>query len=91
MTGKLVADETLTKFQLYEIQIDWKEEHDRANEMPEKTAELKALLLETWQGIVEEGPNQWWEDHSGPEELKRARSNAVLLRKQTVRPSPLET
>ena len=33
---KLVGDETLTRFQLYEIQKDWKEERDLAESMPEK-------------------------------------------------------
>ena len=57
---KLVGDETLTKFQLYEIQKDWKEENDLAQEMPEKTEEMKNELLKVWKEIESEGPDQWW-------------------------------
>nr|NIO10092.1 sulfatase-like hydrolase/transferase [Deltaproteobacteria bacterium] len=58
---KLVANETLTQFQLYKIQTDWQEKNDLAAEMPKKTAEMKAILLKTWKEIEEEGPNDWWE------------------------------
>jgi len=57
---KLVGDETLTKFQLYEIQKDWKEENDLATAMPEKTEEMKKQLFDVWKGIEEEGPDEWW-------------------------------
>ena len=57
---KLVGDETLTKFQLYEIQKDWKEEHDLATSMPEKTEEMKKRLIEVWKEIESEGPDDWW-------------------------------
>ncbi|MGJ8723371.1 MAG: sulfatase-like hydrolase/transferase [Roseibacillus sp.] len=58
---KIVADETLTKFQLFEVQKDWKEETDLAAENPEKTEEMKVKLLKLWEEIKEEGPNEWWE------------------------------
>ena len=58
---KLVGDETLTKFQLYEIQKDWKEERDLAAKMPEKTEELTQQLFDVWKQIETEGPNEWWE------------------------------
>lgn len=58
---KIVANETLEKVQLYHIQKDWREEHDLAEKMPEKTAELKTLLLKTWDDIKKEGPHDWWE------------------------------
>lgn len=57
---KLVGDETLTKFQLYEIQKDWKEENDLADEMPEKTAAMKQELFSVWKAIEAEGPSEWW-------------------------------
>ena len=59
---KLVGDEALTKFQLYEIQTDWKEEHDLAAAMPEKTAAMKDELLKVWRGIESEGPDHWWKN-----------------------------
>jgi len=58
---KIVGNDTLTKFQLYHIQEDWKEEHDLAEEKPEKLKEMTTILLQTWEKIKEEGPNEWWE------------------------------
>jgi arylsulfatase A-like enzyme len=57
---KIIGDETLTKFQLYEVQKDWKEENDLAAKMPEKTEEMKESLLKIWRDIEEEGPSEWW-------------------------------
>ncbi len=59
---KIVGDETLTTFQLYEVQKDWQEKNDLAANMPEKTQEMKKVLLELWADIEAEGPNEWWED-----------------------------
>ena len=61
---KIVADETLTKFQLYDVQKDWKEENDLAAKMPEKTEEMKNILLKLWVDIKSEGPNEWWESET---------------------------
>lgn len=58
---KIVGDETLSKFQLFNIPKDMYEKNDLAKSMPEKTEEMKQTLLELWAGIVEEGPNEWWE------------------------------
>jgi arylsulfatase A len=58
---KIVADESLTEFQLYEIQKDWQETKDLATEKPEKLAEMKKKFLEVWKGIEAEGPREWWE------------------------------
>ena len=58
---KLVGDETLTHFQISEFQKDWKEENDLASKMPEKTEEMKNILLKLWADIEAEGPNEWWE------------------------------
>ena len=57
---KLVGNDTLTKFQLFEIQKDWKEENDLATKMPDKTEEMKQRLFEVWKAIEKEGPDQWW-------------------------------
>lgn len=58
---KIVGNDTLTKFQLFNVQKDWKEQRNLAPEMKEKTEEMKQLLLKTWKDIEEEGPNEWWE------------------------------
>lgn len=57
---KMVGNDTLTDFKLFEVQKDWKEENDLAKEMPEKTAEMKKVLLNTWKDIQSEGPKEWW-------------------------------
>ncbi|MEI6891517.1 MAG: sulfatase-like hydrolase/transferase [Pontiella sp.] len=58
---KLIGDEMLTQFQLYDLSNDWKEENNLAAKMPEKTEEMKKILLKVWADIVEEGPREWWE------------------------------
>ena len=63
---KIVGDETLTKFQLYEVQQDWQEKNDLAGKMPEKTMEMKTKLLELWADIKTEGPHDWWENETQP-------------------------
>lgn len=70
---KLVGDETLTKFQLYDIANDWKEQSDRAASMPEKTESMKTALLKIWKEIEAEGPKEWWRD----ERQKPARGGKV--------------
>lgn len=67
---KIVADRTLTEFQLYEIEKDWQEKHDLAAENPEKLAEMKKRFMEVWRGIEAEGPREWWENEK-PRERKR--------------------
>jgi arylsulfatase A-like enzyme len=57
---KIVGNDLLTKFQLFEIQKDWKEENDLAATMPEKTEEMKQTLFKVWKKIEEEGPKEWW-------------------------------
>ncbi len=61
---KLVGDETLTAFQLYDMSRDWKEKNDLAAQMPEKTEELKKILLGVWSEIEAEGPRDWWENET---------------------------
>lgn len=63
---KIVGNDALTKFELYEIQQDWREEHDLAAKLPAKTAEMKAALLKLWQEIETEGPQEWWRRDKGP-------------------------
>jgi arylsulfatase A-like enzyme len=58
---KIVGDEMLETFELYNIPADISEENNLAAKMPEKTEEMKAILLDLWADIVAEGPNEWWE------------------------------
>ncbi len=72
---KIVADETLTEFQLYEIEKDWQEEQDLAEAMPEKLAAMKQQFMDVWKGIEAEGPRDWWEN-----EPTRASPSATIGR-----------
>ena len=53
---KIIGNETLTNFMLFNIQKDWQEKNNLAAEMPEKSAEMKATLLKVWKEIEAEGP-----------------------------------
>ena len=68
---KIVVDADLSKFQLYQIEKDWKEEHDLASEMPEKLAEMKAKFLEVWNDIEAEGPKEWWQNVPMQDQVKK--------------------
>ena len=63
---KIVGNDALTKFQLFEIQKDWKEENDLAATMPEKTGEMKDILFQVWKQIEAEGPKEWWLGEKNP-------------------------
>ena len=58
---KIVSNDTMDKFLLFDIQKDWKEENDLAMKMPEKLQEMKKILFEVWEAVKKEGPNEWWE------------------------------
>ena len=70
---KIVADEKLEEFQLYEIKKDWKEKNDLAKEHPDKLAELKAKFLEVWEGVEKEGPSEWWKRQADQERRNQGR------------------
>lgn len=59
---KIVGNETMEEFQLFEIDKDPREENDLAEAMPDKLDEMKQTLFQVWADIEEEGPKQWWHD-----------------------------
>ncbi|MFY8327621.1 sulfatase [Pseudoalteromonas sp. ZZD1] len=63
---KIVANDTLTEFMLFNVQQDWQEKNNLAAVMPDKLQTMKAKLLETWEDIKTDGPNQWWENETNP-------------------------
>jgi arylsulfatase A-like enzyme len=64
---KIVGDETMTKFELYNVPADWQEKNDLSKKMPEKTEEMKQAILKLWAGIEAEGPSEWWKsEHQKP-------------------------
>lgn len=57
---KLIANQSFDKFQLYDIQRDWREEQDLASEKSAKLSEMKKVFFEVLDGIEKEGPSEWW-------------------------------
>jgi arylsulfatase A len=66
---KIVADEKLTRFELYNLAADPHETTDRASTDPERFAELKRVLLAMDAEVMAEGPD-WWKHET---EAQRAR------------------
>lgn len=58
---KIVGNDTLTKFMLFDIPNDHSEKNDLFTTKPEIAKEMQELLIKTWTDIKEEGPNEWWE------------------------------
>jgi len=61
---KILADERLTQFELYNIKEDPRETHDLAAREPEKLAEMKEELMALNAEIEAEGPG-WWKNYDG--------------------------
>jgi len=57
---KLVSNDVMDAFLLFDIEADPREENDLAAAMPEKLEEMKKVLSQTWKGIETEGPSEWW-------------------------------
>jgi len=57
---KLVSNDVMDAFLLFNIQADPKEENDLSGSMPEKLDEMKKVLTELWANIETEGPSEWW-------------------------------
>ena len=75
---KIVADETLTEFQLYEIEKDWQETTNLAKGKPEKLAEMKKKFMEVWKGIEAEGPREWWEGEPTKTSSRKPKKSAEI-------------
>jgi len=60
---KIVADEPLTKFELYNLKNDVQEKSDLASAEPAKLAEMTAALKKLNAEIEAEGPD-WWKNTS---------------------------
>jgi len=57
---KIVGNDTMEKFELFQIEKDPREQNDLAREMPEKLADMKKTLFQVWADIEAEGPKEWW-------------------------------
>ncbi len=67
---KLVADEPLTKFELYDLSTDQKEEKDLSTKEPAKFAEMQAALKKLNAEIEAEGPT-WWKTYQNEGKNKK--------------------
>jgi len=66
---KVVADESLKNFQLFNLKDDPQERTNLANEHPDKYAEMKATLLAHDAEVLGDGPD-WWKKKQ-PESRRR--------------------
>ncbi|HEY8505602.1 MAG TPA: hypothetical protein VIL46_13540, partial [Gemmataceae bacterium] len=62
---KIVANEDLTRFELYNLKEDEKETTDLKEKHPEKFAEMKRALVEMNAEVLAEGPDWWKKEPEG--------------------------
>ena len=58
---KIVSNDKLTEFLLFNMKEDMKEEKNLISQETEKAEEMKRLLIDHWNSVSEDGPNEWWE------------------------------
>ena len=57
---KIVSDDVMQNYQLFNIAEDENETKDLSAEHPEKLKELKDSIQNMWKNIEHEGPKEWW-------------------------------
>jgi len=57
---KIVSDEMMEKFEVYNLKEDLAEKNNLATKQPDKMKELKDSIFKMWKGIEKEGPKEWW-------------------------------
>lgn len=62
---KILADEKLTQFEIYDLKGDPQEKNDLSSAQPGKLAELKAALVKLNTEIEAEGPDWWKQSNQG--------------------------
>jgi len=68
---KIVAPEDLSRFELYHVAIDPREQHELSAQEPEKLAQMKRALKKLNAEIEAEGPD-WWKGYKPPRRRKKA-------------------
>jgi len=58
---KIVANDDLTAFELYNVEKDWQETTDLSASQPEKFAEMKQAIIRMDAEVKAEGPD-WWKN-----------------------------
>ncbi|MDB5386097.1 MAG: N-acetylgalactosamine 6-sulfate sulfatase [Planctomycetaceae bacterium] len=82
---KIVADEPLTRFELYNVQADPQEKQELSKQEPAKFAEMQAELKQLNAEIEAEGPT-WWKDYDngGAKPVSVPGAAALLTAKRVV-------
>jgi len=57
---KIVSNETMTTFKLFQIENDPQEQHDLAASNADKLTQMKKSLFRVWAEIEADGPKEWW-------------------------------
>ena len=70
---KIVGNDVMTEFELYQINEDPRETTDLAAQNPEKFTEMKTKIIEVWKEIEADGPSDWWENGQGGRPKKGAK------------------
>ena len=70
---KIVGNDVMTEFELYQINKDPRETTDLAAQNPEKFTEMKTKIIEVWKEIEADGPSDWWENGQGGRPKKGAK------------------
>ena len=68
---KIVANDELSKFELYNVQEDWQEKTDLSAKFPDKLATMKKVIVDLDTEIKAEGPD-WWKNEK-PRSRKRSK------------------
>ena len=63
---KIVADEELNRFELYNLKDDREETAELSSRHPEKFEEMKAILIKHDAEVKAEGPDWWKHDDWQP-------------------------
>ncbi len=70
---KIVANDKLTKFQLFNLKDDWREQINLSQKHPDKYAEMKETLLAIDTEVHADGP-EWWKKPQ-PEDRPNRKKN----------------
>ena len=77
---KIIGSDDLTKFELYNLKMDWQESENLAGQFPDKFAQLKKRLIAHDQAVLADGPDWWKLDKP---RKKRNRKNQRQQKKNT--------
>lgn len=69
---KIVADQTLKEFQLFNLKDDWQERNNLADKHSDRFDEMKAMLLAFDAEVLADGPD-WWKKPQPEDRRKKAK------------------